>query len=64
MFKSYIKIAFRNLLKNRVYSIINISGLAIGMAATILIALWIFDELNRDNYFENKETISQIFLSV
>ena len=61
MFKNYIKIAFRNLLKNRVYSLINISGLAIGMAATILIALWIFDELNKNSHFENRDTIAQVF---
>ncbi len=63
MFKNYIKIAFRNLLKNKIYSIINISGLAIGMAATILIGLWIYDELNYNNYFEDKATIAQVFES-
>ncbi|WP_299890979.1 ABC transporter permease [uncultured Lacinutrix sp.] len=61
MFKNYIKIAFRNLFKNKVYSIINISGLAIGMAATILIGLWIFDELSYNNYFDNKATIVQVY---
>ena len=61
MFKNYIKIAFRNLLKNKVYSLINISGLAIGMTATILIGLWVNDELSRDNYFDNKVTIAQVY---
>ena len=61
MLKNYFKIAFRNLLKNKVYSFINISGLAIGMAATILIGLWIFDELSYNDYFEDKVTIAQIF---
>ncbi|MFP4845413.1 ABC transporter permease [Winogradskyella sp. PE311] len=61
MLKSYFKIAFRNLLKNRVYSFINISGLAVGMAATIMIGLWIADELNYNGYFKNKATIAQIF---
>ena len=61
MIKNYFKIAFRNLLKNKVYSIINISGLAIGMAATILIGLWIFDELNYDSHFKKKDTIAQVF---
>lgn len=61
MFKNYIKIALRNLLKNKVYSLINISGLAIGMTATIMIGLWINDELSFNNYFENKATIAQIF---
>tara|TARA_R110002126_G_scaffold277560_1_gene423487 strand:+ start:50920 stop:53319 length:2400 start_codon:yes stop_codon:yes gene_type:complete len=61
MFKNYIKIAFRNLLKNKVYSLINISGLAIGMTATILIALWINDEISYNDHFENKATIAQVF---
>ncbi|WP_299256273.1 ABC transporter permease [uncultured Aquimarina sp.] len=63
MFRNYIKIAFRNLLKNRIYSFINISGLALGMAVTIMIGLWITDELSYNNYFENKVTIAQVFQS-
>ncbi|WP_299112053.1 ABC transporter permease [uncultured Winogradskyella sp.] len=63
MLKNYFKIAFRNLIKNKVYSFINISGLAIGMAATILIGLWIADELNFNNHFENRATIAQVFQS-
>lgn len=61
MFKNYLKVAFRNLIKNKVYSFINISGLAIGMAATIMIGLWIHDELSYNNHFENKAHIAQIF---
>ncbi|WP_298898559.1 ABC transporter permease [uncultured Psychroserpens sp.] len=61
MLKNYFKIAFRNLLKNKVYSFINISGLAIGMAATMLIGLWIFDELSYNDYFDDKVTIAQVF---
>ncbi|MFL0353095.1 ABC transporter permease [Xanthomarina sp. GH4-25] len=63
MFKNYLKIAFRNLLKNKVYSLINIFGLAIGMAVTIMIGLWITDELSFDNYFENKTQIAQVYQS-
>ncbi|WP_299246396.1 ABC transporter permease [uncultured Aquimarina sp.] len=63
MFRNYIKIAFRNLLKNRIYSFINICGLALGMAVTIMIGLWITDELSYNNYFENKATIAQVFQS-
>ena len=61
MFKNYIKIAFRNLFKNKVYSFINIFGLAIGMAATIMIGLWVTDELSHNNYFQNRETIAQVW---
>ena len=63
MFLNYIKIAFRNLLKNKVYSFINIIGLAAGMAVTIMIGLWIADELTHNNYFENKAQIAQVFES-
>ena len=61
MIKNYLKIALRNLLKNKIYSLINISGLAIGMTATIMIGLWINDELSFNDYFKNKETIAQIY---
>ncbi|MCP4727020.1 MAG: ABC transporter permease, partial [bacterium] len=40
MFRNYLKIAFRNFKRNKLYSIINISGLSIGIAAAILIMLW------------------------
>ncbi len=63
MFKNYIKIAFRNLLKNKVYSFINIFGLAIGMAVTIMIGLWVYDELSHDDYFTNKDTIALVYQS-
>lgn len=63
MFSNYLKIAWRNLLKNKGYSIINIGGLALGMAVTLIIGLWIEDELTFNNYFENKDTIAQVFQS-
>ncbi len=61
MIKNYFKIALRNILKNKVYSFINISGLAVGMAAAILIGLWIVDELNYDQNIEDKAYIAQIY---
>ncbi|WP_298534544.1 ABC transporter permease [uncultured Algibacter sp.] len=63
MLKNYFKIAFRNLLKNKVYSFINIFGLAIGMAVAIMIGLWIKDELSYNDYFTNKSKVAQIFQS-
>jgi hypothetical protein len=50
MIKNYFKIAWRNLIKNRGYSAINIGGLAIGMAVAMLIGLWIWDELSYNKY--------------
>ncbi|TYA92366.1 ABC transporter permease [Seonamhaeicola marinus] len=63
MIKNYFKIAFRNLLKNKVYSFINIFGLAIGMAVTIMIGMWINDELSHNNYFSNKDSVAQFIQS-
>ena len=48
MLKNYIKIAFRNLLKNKIYSVLNILGLSIGMVCTILLFLYVQDELSYD----------------
>ena len=60
MVNNYLKIAFRNLVKNKAYSFINIGGLATGMAVAILIGLWIYDELSFDKYHQNYEDIAQV----
>jgi putative ABC transport system permease protein len=60
MFKSYFKIGWRNLLKNKGASFINIGGLAAGMAAAMLIGLWVYDELTFDKNFENYDRIAQV----
>ena len=57
MFKNYVKIAWRNLIKNKVYSTINIIGLAVGMAVALLISLWVNDELNYNKSFANYSRI-------
>lgn len=60
MIRNYFKIAFRNLLKNKVYSFINIGGLAVGMSVAILIGLWVHDELNANRYHKNYDRIGHI----
>ena len=60
MYRNYLKIAFRNMLKSKAYSFINVTGLAIGMAATILILLFVQNELSYDKYLENSERIVRI----
>jgi type IV secretory pathway VirB2 component (pilin) len=60
MYRNYLKIAFRNLLKNKASTLINIGGLAVGMAVAILIGLWIWDELSYDRYHANYERIAQV----
>ena len=53
MFKNYLKIALRNMMKNKVYAFINIFGFAIGIASFILIGLHVADELSYDNFYSN-----------
>lgn len=60
MLKNYIKIAFRNLSRNKINSSINIGGLAVGMAVALLIGLWIFNEMSFDKQFDNYEHIAKI----
>jgi putative ABC transport system permease protein len=60
MFQNYFKIGWRNLLRNKGYSFINIGGLATGMAVTMLIGLWIYDELSFDKYHEHYDRIAQV----
>ncbi|MDX1941652.1 MAG: ABC transporter permease [Saprospiraceae bacterium] len=57
MFQNYFKIAIRNLTKQKLYSIINISGLAVGLACAILILLWVQDELSYDSFHSDKDRI-------
>ncbi|HLY71663.1 MAG TPA: ABC transporter permease [Puia sp.] len=60
MFKNYFKIAWRNLLKDRMSSVINIGGLAVGMAVALLIGFWIYDELNFNKSFKNYDHIATL----
>ncbi len=60
MLKNYLKIALRNLLRHKAYSAINISGLAIGMASSILILLWVQNELSYDRFHKNARQIYRI----
>lgn len=60
MLKNYCKIAWRNLVKNKTFSFINIGGLAIGMAVTLLIGLWIHEELTFNQYHKNYAGIAQV----
>lgn len=57
MFKNYLKIAYRNIIKQKTYSIINIFGLALGLTACILVGLYIYQDLNYDNYHQNRDRL-------
>ncbi|MFC1565153.1 ABC transporter permease [candidate division KSB1 bacterium] len=60
MFNNYIKITFRNLRKNKIFSLINIAGLAVGMACCILIMAYINFELSYDKFNENADDIYRV----
>ncbi|MFC3881753.1 ABC transporter permease [Algoriphagus namhaensis] len=60
MLKNYFKIAYRNLLKNKAYSLINILGLGVGMACCVLIFMFVQDELSYDSYHENGDRIYRV----
>ncbi|WP_432328587.1 ABC transporter permease [Mucilaginibacter sp. P25] len=60
MIRTYFKLAYRNLIKDKTYSVINISGLAIGLAASILILLWVQNELSYDMFHKNAAQLYRI----
>lgn len=60
MLRNYIKTAWRNLVKNKFYSIINIAGLTLGLAIGILILLWVQDELSFDTFHKNAKNIYRL----
>jgi putative ABC transport system permease protein len=60
MLKNYIKIAFRNLIRYRAYTFINIFGLAIGIICCLLILVYVQDELSYDRYHEKADQIYRI----
>jgi putative ABC transport system permease protein len=57
MFKNYLKIAFRNIRRHLGYSVINVTGLTVGMACCLLILLWVQDEVSFDRFHENLDDL-------
>src|SRR5947209_5907045 len=57
MLQNYLKTAFRNLWKNKVYGFLNILGLSIGIACTALIFLWVEDEMTYNHFFPKRADI-------
>src|SRR5689334_21261801 len=57
MLKNYFKIAIRNFRKNQLLSIINLGGLSIGIAAVLFIGMYIYGEINYDNFQKNKSSL-------
>jgi putative ABC transport system permease protein len=63
MFRNYIVVTVRNLFRNGFYSVINISGLAIGIACSILILLWVADELSFDKFHPKADRLYQVWVN-
>jgi putative ABC transport system permease protein len=61
MIKNYIKIAWRNLIKNKAHTFINISGLSVGLACSLLILLWVQSELSIDAYHVNGDRLYKVY---
>ncbi len=60
MFHNYLSIAVRNLFKNKLYSVINIAGLSVGLAACILISLYVRDEISYDKQWTNADSLYRL----
>ena len=60
MYKSYLKIGWRNLLRSKVYSAINIGGLSVGLTSVLLIYLWVNSELSVDQFHQKKDRLFQV----
>src|ERR1700742_817258 len=60
MIKNYIKTAFRTLMKNKGFTVLNVLGLALGLAACLLIVFYVVDELSYDKYNVNAERIYRV----
>ncbi|SEW37643.1 ABC-type transport system, involved in lipoprotein release, permease component [Chitinophaga sp. YR573] len=61
MLRNYIKIAWRNLIRNKAFSLINISGLALGLTCSLLILLWVQDERSIDGFHANGDQLFQVY---
>jgi putative ABC transport system permease protein len=63
MFRNYILVTLRNLRKNSTYSFINIAGLSIGITCSLLILLWVFDELSYDRFMPKANRVYQVWVN-
>lgn len=60
MLKNYLKIAWRNLFRKKLYGAINVFGLALGLASSFVIGTWVYQELSYDRHFENADHIYRV----
>ncbi len=60
MFKNYLKVAFRNIRRNKTFSFINIFGLAVGLASAMVIGLWVYQQWSYDRHFDSTDQIYRV----
>src|SRR4051812_44011982 len=60
MFRNYFKTAWRNILRNKFYALINITGLTVGLSVGLLILLWVSDELSFDTFHSRAQQLYQV----
>ncbi|MEP7106779.1 MAG: ABC transporter permease [Ferruginibacter sp.] len=63
MLKNYLKTAIRNMMRNKIFSLINILGLGLGIACSLLIYLWVQDERGYDNFHANSDRLFKVIVS-
>ena len=63
MLENHIVVIFRNLLRNKIYSFINITGLSIGITCSLLILLWVYDELSFDRIHPKADRLYQVLVN-
>ncbi|MCK5148285.1 ABC transporter permease [bacterium] len=63
MIQTYVKIAFRNMQRQRIYTILNIGGLAVGLGMALIILLWVNNEMGFDRFHENAENLYRVVVS-
>jgi len=64
MIRNYLTIAFRNLVRHKLFSVINIAGLAIGLACVIFVILFVRDELSYDRWIPGTENLYRVELTI
>jgi predicted permease len=61
MIRNYLKIAWRNLVRNKVHTFINIAGLSVGLVCSLLILLWVQNELSVDSFYKNSDRLYSVY---
>ena len=62
MIRNYLRIAWRNLIRNKAFSLINILGLSLGLACGMMMILWIRDEQAVDGFHDNNKQLYQVYV--